>query len=338
MESRTYEVWKGKEYNYPVKGSFIPNLVSYIHDEDKVTRPAILIVPGGGYQIVSNTEGEIVAKEFYEKGYNTFVLSYTVNLSGEIPLEYQPLKDISRAVVFLRKNAAKFKIKENQIAICGFSAGGHLCGSLAVHYDVPELKSDGEYQGISNRPDAAILCYPVITSGQYAHKGSFAALLGEDVGQEELDYMSLEKHVNSHTPPVFLWHTITDETVPVENSYLFSEACKNQGVPYEMHLFAKGPHGLSLANAEWASGEYGGDYTMNQFFEYMQYHIDNEIIPPSPLNEMQLSKGEDFREFFRKSPKYNQKQKKPNPSVAVWPELVHHWLTSLYKEENIGGN
>ncbi len=331
MVNKTYEIWKNKEYNYPVIGAFIPNIVSYIH-EDKSIRPALLIVPGGGYRMVAHSEGEIVAKNFYEKGYNTFVLSYTVALFDNNPLKHQPLKDISKALLFIRKNAAEFNIKVDQLAICGFSAGGHLCGSLAVHYDAPEFKPDGEYQGISNRPDAVILSYPVITSGQYAHKDSFVALFGEDALQEDLDYMSLEKHVNKNTPPVFLWHTVTDETVPVENSYLFSEACKKQGVPYEMHIFSKGPHGYSLANTEWASGEYGGDYTMNQFFEYMQYHIDHEITLPAPLNTTKLPKGTDFREFFRNSPKPYLQQNKPNPGVAVWPELVHHWLISLHNE------
>ncbi len=256
------------------------------------------------------TEGEIVALEFYKKGYNTFVCTYTTNLFGIAPLLDQPMKDLSRAIRYIRANAGAFHVKENELTICGFSAGGHLCGSVCVHYE--DVKDENpKYSDISNKPDAAILSYPVITSGEKAHRGSFESLLGKDASEEQLSYMSLEKHVtpdtppcflwqtatdetvpveNSYlfaeagkdaseeqlsymslekhvtpdTPPCFLWQTATDETVPVENSYLFAEACRANGVSYAHHVFSKGKHGLSLANEEWASGNFGGQYTVEQ--------------------------------------------------------------------------
>ena len=332
MMVNTYPIYHKEEYTNPLKGEFIPNITSYLYGDEKV-RPVILIVPGGGYRMVAIAESEIVAKKFYEKGYNTFVLSYTITMFENIQLHLQPLQDLSRAVTYIRKHAEEFRIDPKHLILCGFSAGGHLCGSLAVHYKDPQICQQGEYEGISNRPDAVILSYPVITTGLYAHKDSFKVLLGDHPSQEEKEYMSLEKHVTADTPPVFLWHTATDETVPVENSYLFAEACKKADVSYELHIFRNGPHGYSLANEEWASGEYGGDYVMNQWFAYMQYYIDNEIEIPAPFNEMKLPKGTDYREMYRNSPKDYLKGT-ANPSVAIWPELVDTWLKGILEEQD----
>ncbi|GGH35283.1 alpha/beta hydrolase [Paenibacillus segetis] len=325
MIQETYSLWTKEEFAYPVVGEFIPNIVTYIHDDQQV-RPAILVVPGGGYCAVSNSEGEVVAKEFYNKGYNTFVVTYTTNLLMNIPLKWQPLRDLSKAIMLVRKNAKRFHIHTDQIAVCGFSAGGHLTGSLAVHYGDNELKIKEDFNRISNRPDAVILSYPVITTGEKAHRDSFMALLGKDASDQELAYMSLEKHVTSTTPPVFLWHTATDEAVPVENSILFADACKEQGVPYEIHVFSEGQHGLSLANEEWASYSYGGDYTMQQLFETLQNLVDNGIELPEPFNMFgHIPKGLSIKEVFKNAVDKIQPAK-PDKGIASWPELAHHWL------------
>ena len=329
MIHEKYPLWTKEEYTYPVLGEFIPNLVTYIHDEDDGLRPAILVVPGGGYCVVSNTEGEIVAKEFYQKGYNAFVVTYTTNLLMDFPLRLQPLKDLSKAIVFVRKRAKQFQIHPDKLAICGFSAGGHLCGSMAVHYDAKELETYGEDAGVSNRPDAVILSYPVITSGEYAHEGSFAALFGKEATKEELDYMSLEMQVKEDTPPTFLWHTATDETVPVENSYLFANACKEKNVDFELHIFGEGKHGLSLANEEWALGEYDGYYTMQHFLETLQYLIDNDKELPAPFNAMgKISKDEDIKELFIQGVKKLPRQQ-ADQGIAIWPILAHNWLKKI---------
>jgi len=327
MIIETYNLWSKEEYTYPVLGQFIPNVVTYLHDEDEKIRPAMIVVPGGGYCMVSPTEGEIVAKEFYNKGYNAFVVTYTTNLLMTTPLKLQPLKDLSKAVVLVRKNVRQFRIDPDKVIICGFSAGGHLCGSLAVHYDAKELVLSGEYEGISNRPDAVILSYPVITSGEYAHKDSFKALLGQDAALEELDYMSLEKHVTKDTPPAFLWHTATDGLVPVENSFLFAKACKEKSVPFELHVFGKGDHGLSLANKDWATGNYGGLYTMDQFFETMQFLVDNDKELPPPFNMMgKIPKGANVKELILQGMKRFAPQVQPDEGISIWPELAHNWL------------
>ena len=248
-------IWKEGEYSYPAAYGFVPFIVSYMHEDDKI-RPAMLVAPGGAYRYASPYEGNLPALEFYRAGYNVFVLAYTVNHLDELdaPLGMQPLQDISRAVRVIRAHSAQCKIDPLKIAVCGFSAGGHLCASLCVHYE--DIKDpDPEYGEVSNRPDAAVLCYPVITSGEYANRESFRALLGADPDEKDLEYMSLEKHVTEDTPPCFLWQTATDASVPVENSYLFAGACRKAGVPYAHHVFSDGVHGMSVATPEWLDKE-----------------------------------------------------------------------------------
>ena len=135
-----------------------------------------------------------LSMEFYQAGYNVFVLEYTVNPLDEAPLKLQPLNDISRAMRMIRFRAEQLHVLSNRIVVCGFSAGGHLCASLCVHgKDIKD--SDEKYQKFSNKPDAAVLSYPVITSGKYAHRDSFVALLGKNSTKKELEYMSIEKYV-----------------------------------------------------------------------------------------------------------------------------------------------
>ncbi len=181
-----YRIWETEEYEYKRAFGFIPEICCYIHKDNKKRR-AVLVVPGGGgYTIVSPTEAEIVAKKFFEKGYQAFVLTYTTNFLHDIPLMRQPLQDISRAVRILRKQADKWRIKENGVAVCGFSAGAHLCASLAVHYkDIEECGN--EYKAYSNRPDAVVLASPVISTGEYGHRDSMKALLGKNPSEEMLN-------------------------------------------------------------------------------------------------------------------------------------------------------
>ncbi|GFP74678.1 alpha/beta hydrolase [Clostridium fungisolvens] len=330
MFSEKYSLWKKDQYSYPVMGSFIPNMVSYIHDEDNKVRPAVIVVPGGGYAMVSPTEGEIVALEFYNKGYNTFVVTYTTNLLMTEPLRLQPLRDLSKAVMVVRKKHEEFHVALDKIAICGFSAGGHLCGSLAVHHGIKELLIDGEYEGISNCPNAVILSYPVISTGEQAHRESFIALLGKDATKEELEFMSLDKQVKKDTPPVFLWHTATDELVPVENNYLFAEACKAQKVNFEQHIFGNGRHGLSLANKDWATNNFGGQYTLEQFLDTLEFLVNNKVELPPPFNMAgQLPEGVNIRDAILQGMSEFAPESQPDEGIAVWPILAHNWLKKV---------
>lgn len=326
MISEKHFLWETSEYNYPIAFGFVPNIVSYLH-EDAEKRPCILVVPGGGYRMVSPAEGEIVALEFYKKGYNAFVCTYTVDLCGLEPLREQPMQDLSRAIRYIRANSELFHIIEEQFTVCGFSAGGHLCGSICVHHE--DIKENNpKYADISNRPDSAILSYPVITSGEYAHRDSFTALFGKEATEEQLHYMSLEKHVTADTPPCFLWQTVTDQTVPVENSYLFAEACKANGIPYAHHVFSKGKHGLSLANEDWASGNFGGQYTIEQIKCLVK--AAEEGMLPIPAEAMERIKrefglGEETADRAQEIPRIGESSEE----VMVWPMLADIWLKSV---------
>ena len=337
MLQKKVTLWKDGEYTFPVIGNFVPFVMTYVHEEDDAVRPAILVVPGGAYCAVAPTEGEVVAMSFYEKGYNTFVLTYTTNLMMDQPLKFQALKDASRAMVWIRRNAEELHVDPTAIAICGFSAGGHLSGSLSVHYDAPELVEEGEYAGISNRPDMTILSYPVITSGEFAHRDSFKALLGADATEEELTYMSLEKQVTADTPPAFVWATITDAEVPCENSVLYAFACKAAGVPTELHLFNNGPHGMSTSNDAWAYDGLKAYYTMEQMMEIMQYLVDNEMPLIPPYDQMgPVPKGTDVRKMYEAALGTLPPNGVPDAGIAAWPQMADCWLVKM-RERNRQG-
>ena len=250
-------------------------LTAYLQDSGEECRiqkrPAVVICPGGGYEFCSFREGEPVALELLSKGYQTFVLRYST-APDSFPTA---LLELAGAVAMVRLRAAEWNIIPEQVAVMGFSAGGHLAASLGVFWNQEFLSalvmrqvqfpagdnfrrdetifSESSLADISLliRPDRLLLGYPVITSGEYAHRGSFDALLGELEGEEReefLNLLSLEKQVGSHVPPVFLWHTFTDTSVPAENSLLFLSALKKAGVSAEAHLFPEGRHGLALAD------------------------------------------------------------------------------------------
>ncbi len=325
-------LWSKEEYTYSTAGNFLPNIHWYLHDDagGDADRPAMIVVPGGGYTIVSPTEGEIVALKFFEMGYNAFVVTYTINMTGQTPLKFQPLKDLSAAVTYVRDHAADMHTIKDQVTVCGFSAGAHLTGSLAVHHDAPEIHEAGR-KCSNNRPDAVILSYPVITAGEYAHRGSFTALLGENASDEELEYMSLEKQVTPDMPPCFLWQTVTDETVPVENSYLMAEACKKNSVKFEHHVFSEGPHGSSLADETWASGAYGGLYTMEQTFEALQAMLDAGMPLPEPFHMFAIPEGVRLPDMAVSAVNTGFKQERSWPALTVWPVLADAFITSCFK-------
>ena len=218
-------------------------LSDYIDLDPDRRRAFILICPGGGYRRCSEREAEAVAIRFNSLSYNAAVLYYTCNPvekghreEGIFP---EPLDELARAVAWIRCNADELNTDPDKIAVMGFSAGGHLAASLGVFWS--------EY-GTMSRPDAIVLCYSVLSSGEYAHKGSIENLIGNRSGL--LDKVCLEKQVSPDTPPTFLWATKTDPSVPYQNSVLFSDALEKNGVRHELHLYESGGHGLSLGTRE----------------------------------------------------------------------------------------
>jgi len=232
-------------------GDFEPYLETYILSGQK-KRAAVLICPGGGYTHTSPREAEPVAMQFTARGYHAFILYYSV-APNRHP---QPLLDVSRAMCIIRKNSDNWNIDGNKIAVCGFSAGGHLAASLGVHYDKPWLETEGIIIG-ENKPNAMILAYPVITMKEFTHKGSRDNLLGQSADEVLINEMSLETQVSEKTPPAFIWHTAEDKAVPVENSLMFASALHKYKIPFELHIYPYGSHGLSLANKETDSGNLG---------------------------------------------------------------------------------
>jgi acetyl esterase/lipase len=205
-------------------------------------RGAVIVLPGGGYAHRSPREAGNVADRFNQAGLNALVLQYRV-APNRHPA---PLLDIQRAVRLTRAHAASLGIRPDKIAVCGFSAGGHLAACAGVFYGWNIKGSPDDLQGVSARPDALILCYPVISSGQYAHKGSFMRLLGDPPPAGLLRVMSVETQVTPWTPPTFLWATADDPTVPVQNSVMFAQALRRHGVPCELKIFPHGRHGMNL--------------------------------------------------------------------------------------------
>lgn len=221
-------------------------LTVYLREADEAmplaaTRPLVLVVPGGGYEHVSAREADPVAVRFLAAGYHAAVLTYGV---GEEARGYKPLRQIDGALAALRDRAAGWGIRPDKIAVCGFSAGAHLALSSAV-LPLPGQTGWEERQ----RPNALILSYPVVTAGPYAHRGSFAALSGSDQLAAHAAF-GLEDKIGPDTPPVFVWHTLDDRTVPAENSMLLVAALRRAGVPCEAHFFPTGVHGLSVCTPE----------------------------------------------------------------------------------------
>ena len=230
-------------------------LTTYIQDCGEgfgcvAKRPAVLILPGGAYQMCSDREADPVAFAFAKAGYHAFVLRYSVMDDCTWP---NPLNDYEQAMTLIRSHADTWHIYEDKIAVIGFSAGGHLAASLGVFWNKPFVAEALGMDSEKFRPNGLMLSYPVITSGEKAHKGSFESVLGEDYADEEKRrFLSLEYNVTKDTPSTFLWHTAPDDTVPVENSLLFFQALHALDIPAELHIYPVGSHGLGLATAETA--------------------------------------------------------------------------------------
>ena len=225
----------------------IPTITPYFPDQPN--GKAVVICPGGGYfGTAGDHEGKQVAEALNAAGITAFVLKYRIPEDRYcIDKSVAPLQDAQQAIRFVRKNAAAWNIRPDQIGILGFSAGGHLAATAATHFTASADPSERDTTSV--RPDFAVLIYPVISfSDSIGHLGSRTALLGEHPGKEQIRLFSNELQVTPQTPPTFLVHAEDDTVVPVGNSTAFYRACLQNRVPVEMHLYPKGGHGFGLNN------------------------------------------------------------------------------------------
>lgn len=246
-------------YPMALKGS-LPGakLTVYIQEDsaemDIGDRPLVLVCPGGAYAFTSDREADPLAQQFLAMGCHAAVLRYSC-APAVFPTA---LSELAYSVALIRQHATEWHVNPSRIIVLGCSAGGHLAASLGVFWNrgfLAEALGKEPSESGSWKPDGMILCYPVITSGEFAHRGSFENLTGERekeisemLSAPAMEALSLERQVSSDTPPAFLWHTYTDDAVPVENSLLFVSAMRKVNVPAELHVYPLGGHGLSLAN------------------------------------------------------------------------------------------
>lgn len=222
----------------------IPTITPYLADATNATGAAMLICPGGGYAHLAPHEGNDYALWLNQHGVTCFVLKSRLGSSGyHYPVEFE---DVTRAMRWVRAHADDYKIDSHRIGVMGSSAGGHLASTLLTHFDAGDAKSADVIEQQSSRPDIGILCYAVITMGQFTHGGSRENLLGKDPSPELVELLSNEKQVTPQTPPCFLWTTFADKTVPMENTMMFAEALRKNKVPFALHIYEKGPHGMGL--------------------------------------------------------------------------------------------
>lgn len=238
------ELWpEGAPYARGNEAEDRPAITPYLVEGTDGPVSLVVVCPGGGYTHRANHEGEPIAKWLNTLGISAVVLDYRVG-----PYQHPaPLGDAQRAIRYVRSRAAEWNVDPNRVGILGFSAGGHLASTAGTHYDNGNPEAADPIEQRSSRPDFMVLCYPVISFGEYRHNGSRVNLIGENPPEELVSLLSNELQVTEDTPPSFIWHTSDDPAVPVENALLFASALSRNKVPFELHSYMTGRHGLGLA-------------------------------------------------------------------------------------------
>ena len=221
----------------------IPTITPYLC-ESNATGAAMVICPGGGYVFLSPHEGNDYALWLNQHGVTCFVLKYRLSSNGY--RHPAMLNDAARAVRWVRAHAADYNIDTKRVGIMGSSAGGHLTATLLTHFDAGDTNSTDVVERQSSRPDLGILCYAVISFGEFTHKDSRKNLIGKNPSPELIQLLSNELQVTKNTPPCFLWTTFEDPVVPIENTLLFASALRKNHVPFDLHIYQKGGHGIGL--------------------------------------------------------------------------------------------
>jgi acetyl esterase/lipase len=218
----------------------------------------MIVCPGGGYSALSDRESEPIVAQYLAAGFATFLLTYSIK---EKAANFTPLKEAALAIKYVREHADAYNVDPDYVFISGFSAGGHLAASAGILWDHPAIREViGDAPQELVRPTAMVLSYPVITTGPFTHLHTSQRLCGKPLAEEknytdeEAAPFSLELHVRENTPPAFIWHTVADQAVPVQNSLLLASAYAAAKRPFELHVFPEGRHGLALCNDQTASG------------------------------------------------------------------------------------
>ena len=232
-------------------------LKTYIsEDEPEIAvsgRPAMIVLPGGAYWWWAAREGEPIVKEFFAKGFNCFMLHYSVMPHAAFPT---PLQDMSRAIIHVREHAEEYNIDPNRIFVCGFSAGGHLAASIGTMWDKDFAKPYDDMPYGLNKPNGMILCYPWITLEEpHRHFDCTNNICAGEITPEKIQAYAPDLNVSENTCPAYIWTTCFDDCVDVENSLMMATALSAKKIPYELHIFQTGPHGMGLCNEETASGQ-----------------------------------------------------------------------------------
>lgn len=223
----------------------VPTISLYRPAAGTATGAAIVICPGGAYAMLADHEGHTIAVWLSTIGVTAAVLKYRLGPHYHYPAQ---LQDVARAIRTVRARAAEWGIDPDRIGVMGFSAGGHLASTIATHFDAGDSAASDPIDRVSSRPDIAVLAYPVISmTDGITHAGSRTNLLGDSPSAELEADLSNEKHVTAQTPPTFIFATANDPVVRVENSLLFVAALDAAKVPFELHIFERGPHGVGLA-------------------------------------------------------------------------------------------
>ena len=244
LKLKDYFAVLGEEGRNPTLDTYLPyNMVEMKREKQK--RPCLLICPGGAYAMCSERESEPVAVHFLSEGFNVFVLTYSV-LPSHFPTQ---IREVAAAVELIYKYSEEWNCDTEKIALMGFSAGGHLAAHYSTMFDCNAVRTIFPE---SKAVNASVLCYPVISADwDVAHRGSFINLLGHKPNnQEEEDFFSCDKQVKPTTPPAYIWHTAEDGSVPVKNSILYANALAENKVPFELHIFPYGCHGLATCDRQ----------------------------------------------------------------------------------------
>lgn len=222
----------------------IPTLTPYIATNG--TGAAMIVCPGGGYARLAPHEGHDYALWLNSRGITAFVLKYRLGADGyRYPVEYQ---DVARAIRLVRARAKEWNLDPNRIGVMGSSAGGHVASMAMTHFEAGDTNASDAIDRVSSRPNLAILCYPVISMGKFAHHGSKVLLIGTNPPPALVEETSNELQVKKDSPPCFIWSTDEDRTVPIENTLDFAAALRKAGVPFELHVYQRGPHGQGLGS------------------------------------------------------------------------------------------